>query len=214
MWSHASIFPHANAFTHSLSSGLKIDSLHAQNVFSLMIGPCLLTASSFSAFEVSHRVHFNLFQDCFSFAMQINAMWAANYWTVFRIKTQVTNSPFRLHFRFFFSWRKSRTRNSVPSKLIGRSLFASSPSLFIDSEREVCVTLISKECVQFGIRFCKLQLVIHKVLGKQGPTCGKYWAAHFQQLEKLLRCLDVKPHLNQHKMLVTVTSTIVEMETK
>lgn len=127
MWSHTSIFPHANAVTHSLSSGLKIDSLHAQNVFSLMIGPCLLTASSFSAFEVSHRVHFNLFQDCFSFAMQINAMWAANYWTVFRIKTQVTNSPFRLYFRFFFSWRKSRTRNSVPSKLIGRSLFAAFP---------------------------------------------------------------------------------------
>ena len=105
----------------------------------------------------------------------------------------------------------------IPSTLIRKSLFSAFPlpdlpfSLTL-SEREVCAALISKECLQFGGRLCKLQLVIHKVLKKQGPMCGKHRAAHFQQLEKHLPCLDVKPHLYQHEMLVKVTSTIVETE--
>lgn len=54
--------------------------------------------------------------------------------------------------------------------------------------------------------------MIHKVLKKQGPMCGKYRAANFQQLEKHLPCLNVKPHGYQHEILLKVTSTIVETE--
>lgn len=120
--------------------------------------------------------------------------------SVFLLLKKIKNQKFS---SFYINW-----------KIIVCCFSFSWPSLFIDSEREVCVTLISKECLQFGGRFCKLQLVIHKVLEKQGPMCGKYWAAHFQQLEKHLHCLDVKPRLYQHKMLVKVTSTIVERENK
>lgn len=108
-WVWSNVTSHVHIYTrewsHTLSSGLKTDSLPAQSTFILMICSCLLPAPLPLKF---HRDYvFKLFQNCFSFAMQINAIWAANYWTIFRINTQVTDSPFRLH--------SDGTRNLVPS---------------------------------------------------------------------------------------------------
>lgn len=85
VWSNVTLHVHIYTceWSHSLSSGLKTDSLHAQSIFVLMICSCFLPAPLPLKF---HREYvFKSFQNCFSFAMQINVIWTVNYWTVFRI---------------------------------------------------------------------------------------------------------------------------------
>lgn len=47
---------------------------------------------------------------------------------------------------------------------------------------------------------------------KTGSTVWETQGSSLPATWKHLPCLDVKPHLYQHEMLVKVTSTIVEME--
>lgn len=47
---------------------------------------------------------------------------------------------------------------------------------------------------------------------KTGSTVWETQGGSLPATWKHLPCLDVKPHLYQHEMLVKVTSTIVEME--
>lgn len=51
-----------------------------------------------------------------------------------------------------------------------------------------------------------------QVVEKTGSDVWEILGGSLPALEKHLPCLDVKPHLYQHEMLVKVTSAIVEME--